>query len=136
MLANKRLESLLLGYLCWRLEDESALNGSVRGLALLGLGDESRDADISISAACDSSDIVSHVTDSGVGIGPEDREHGFEKITLTKRGGRDIGVELGISLVRNHIDLLGGHVKIVADDWIGIDVECRVPASPSTVSSY
>ena len=48
MLANKRLESALLGYLGWRPEDESALQGSVCGFAFLGLDGESRDADISV----------------------------------------------------------------------------------------
>jgi signal transduction histidine kinase len=49
---------------------------------------------ISILVARDGSDIVFHVTDSGVGIVPEDREHVFEKFERTKRGGRGIGVRM------------------------------------------
>ena len=91
---------------------------------------------ISILVARDGSDIVFHVTDSGVGIVPEDREHVFEKFERTKRGGRGIGVRMRFSLVCNLIDLHGGSVKIIADDRIGTAVECRVLASPSTVPPY
>ena len=88
---------------------------------------------ISILVARDGSDIVFHITDSGVGIAPEDCQLVFEKFERTKRGGRDIGVWMEFSLVCNLIDLRGEHAKIVADDRIGTDVEFRVPALPSTV---
>jgi signal transduction histidine kinase len=90
---------------------------------------------ISLSARREGSDIVFHVTDSGVGIAPEDHERVFEKFERTERGGRDIGVGLGLPLVRSLIDLHGGDVEIVASDRVGTDVKCRVPASPMPATS-
>lgn len=88
------------------------------------------DGQVTISVRREGQDIVFHVTDSGVGIAPEDHERVFEKFERTDRGGRDIGAGLGLPLVRNLIDLHGGHVEIISSDRTGTNVECRVPVTP------
>ncbi|MBT5809935.1 MAG: HAMP domain-containing histidine kinase, partial [Rhodospirillaceae bacterium] len=88
------------------------------------------DGKVTISARREGQDIIFHVTDSGIGIAPEDYERVFEKFERTERGGRDIGAGLGLPLVRSLIDLHGGHVEIISSDQTGTNVECRVPVTP------
>jgi len=64
MRANKKLEWARLGCLCWRLEDKSALQGSKRGFALLGLEGETRDADLSVLSNQFSADCLLWISDA------------------------------------------------------------------------
>jgi signal transduction histidine kinase len=88
------------------------------------------DGQVTISVRREGQDILFLVTDSGIGIAAEDHERVFEKFERTERGGRDIGVGLGLPLVRSLIDLHGGCVEIVSSDRTGTNVECRVPVTP------
>ena len=73
--------------------------------------------------------VIFEVSDSGVGIPREDRTRVFEKF---ERGpqpeGRTTGAGLGLSLVKNFVELHGGYVEIESSPERGTRVTCVLPA--------
>ncbi|MBY0291796.1 MAG: PAS-domain containing protein [Alphaproteobacteria bacterium] len=69
------------------------------------------------------------VVDTGVGIAPEDQTRLFEKF---ERGKNIIhmGAGLGLSLVKNLIELHGGYIKLFSDLNKGTKVTCFIPKAP------
>ena len=52
-----------------------------------------------------------HVLDNGVGIAPELQPHIFEVFTQAESTGQAGGLGIGLSLVKNLLDLHGGSVQ-------------------------
>jgi signal transduction histidine kinase len=73
--------------------------------------------------------VVFEVADSGVGIAREDRTRVFEKF---ERGpqpdGGTTGAGLGLSLVKNFVEMHGGYVEIDSSPERGTRVICVLPA--------
>jgi signal transduction histidine kinase len=69
------------------------------------------------------------VTDSGVGIPPEDIAHVFELFFTTKAVGAGTG--LGLSMVYGLVKQSGGHVKVDSEIDRGTTVTLFFPQSPS-----
>lgn len=74
------------------------------------------------------------VIDTGVGIAPEDQTRLFEKF---ERGKNIIhmGAGLGLSLVKNLIELHGGYIKLFSDLNKGTKVTCFIPQAPQQYDS-
>src|SRR5262249_28298634 len=79
--------------------------------------------------------LTIEVTDSGVGIRPEERESIFEAFrqvgsSSTRTTG---GVGLGLSIVKQLAEALGGTVSVVSTVGAGstfrVDVPCRLPTA-------
>ena len=73
------------------------------------------------------------VSDTGVGIPPEEHDRVLEKF---ERGSRPrirqsgVGAGLGLSLVKSFIELHGGSVRIESAPDAGTTIICRIPATP------
>ncbi|HEY2908919.1 MAG TPA: ATP-binding protein [Gemmataceae bacterium] len=85
---------------------------------------------VMVRAAGDGGDLVFTVTDSGVGIAPEEQELVFEKFRqaanpLTREQG---GTGLGLSIVRELAKLLGGDVALHSELGRGSTFTVRVAA--------
>jgi signal transduction histidine kinase len=89
---------------------------------------------IKLSAERDAGDVIFRVSDTGVGIPPEEHNRVLEKF---ERGSRPrarqsgVGAGLGLSLVKNFIELHGGTVAIESAPDVGTTVICRVPTHPA-----
>ena len=68
------------------------------------------------------------VSDTGIGIAPADQARVFDKF-VRGGSGRQSGVGLGLSLVRNLIGLHGGSVVLNSEPGKGTTVACRLPAA-------
>jgi len=85
---------------------------------------------VTLKAACDGNDLVFTVSDTGVGIAPEELELIFEKFRqaanpMTREQG---GTGLGLSIVRELAKLLGGDVTVQSELGRGSTFTVRVAA--------
>ena len=85
---------------------------------------------VSLGAEREDNTLILTVADTGIGIPVEDRERVFDKF---ERGGmadgRTQGAGLGLSLVRNLVELHEGRVEIESAPNEGTKVTCRLPAT-------
>jgi signal transduction histidine kinase len=60
---------------------------------------------------------VLRVEDTGPGLGPEERAHAFERFYLHERYGRErpVGTGLGLALVKELTEAMGGHVQVESE---------------------
>jgi len=72
------------------------------------------------------------VTDTGIGIPPEDTERMFEKFERGPGDSRESGAGLGLALVKNLIELHGGQILVDGRPGQGTRIECRLPLNLST----
>ena len=91
---------------------------------------------VTLKAAADGRDLVLTVSDTGVGIAPEEQDLVFEKFRqaanpLTREQG---GTGLGLSIVRELAKLLGGDVSLHSELGRGstftVRVTARLPDEP------
>ena len=83
---------------------------------------------VTLGARRSGDQIELSVTDTGVGIAPEERAQMFGKFTTGSRTSRTAGAGLGLALVKNFIELHGGMVNLDAPTEGGTRVLCRLPA--------
>ncbi len=70
------------------------------------------------------------VSDEGVGIAPEEQEAIFEKFYRGAAGSHKSGTGLGLSMVKNFIELHGGKVTLDSTLGVGTTVSCYIPYDP------
>jgi signal transduction histidine kinase len=85
---------------------------------------------VTVKAACDGNDLVFTVSDTGVGIAPEEQDLIFEKFRqaanpMTREQG---GTGLGLSIVRELAKLLGGDVTVHSELGRGSTFTVRIAA--------
>jgi len=93
------------------------------------------EGNVEITAWREETDVLFKISDSGVGIAPEDQDRVFEKFERTSSGGRAGGAGLGLSLVKSIIELHGGSVTIYSQGEPGTSITCRIPDTPVHESS-
>ena len=74
-------------------------------------------------------ELVVTVTDTGVGIPPEDRERIFESFQQGGRGvAREEGTGLGLTLSRRIVELFDGRLWLESQVGVGQHLRLRIPA--------
>ena len=73
------------------------------------------------------------VTDTGIGIAPEDLPHVFERFYRTDRArGRDTGgTGLGLAIVKGAVDAMGGEVTAESELGTGSRFTLLLPIPPA-----
>lgn len=81
---------------------------------------------IVLSASRRADEMVLSVTDTGIGIAPDDQSRVFDRF---ERGPaiQGNGAGLGLSLVKSFIELHGGRVEISSADGSGSAIRCHLP---------
>jgi signal transduction histidine kinase len=90
---------------------------------------------VTLRARRDGRFIVFSVTDTGIGIPEDERSHVFDKFVRGRDAdGRQVGVGLGLSLVKSLVELHGGAVAIDSGDT-GTTVICTLPDRATPVET-
>ncbi len=90
---------------------------------------------ISLTVARDGEELAMTVTDTGIGIAPEDQVRVFDKFERGPGAHRQIGAGLGLALVKSLIELHGGRVELKSMPGEGTAVTCRIPARAPAAAS-
>jgi signal transduction histidine kinase/DNA-binding response OmpR family regulator len=84
--------------------------------------------EVVVRAAADGAELVVSVSDTGIGVPPEDRERIFESF---QQGGRAAtqqeGTGLGLTLCRRIVDLLGGRMWLDSEQGKGSTFSFAIP---------
>jgi len=86
---------------------------------------------IEVSARCANGEVEVAVSDTGIGIAPEDQERVFEEF---QQAGQREGSGLGLALSRSFIELHGGHIWLESEPGVGSTFTFTLPL-PEVVSS-
>ena len=84
--------------------------------------------EVTVKARVDGNDVVITVTDTGVGIAPDDRERIFESFEQGGRGASTHeGTGLGLTLCRRIVGLMGGRMWLESEVGVGSTFAFTVP---------
>lgn len=114
--------------------DEIGLRAIVSNMLMNAIRYTDDGGDVAVTLSCerDTDDrgwAVLSVTDSGIGISPEDVEHVFERFfRVDKARSRNTGgAGLGLSIVRHATEQHGGSVTVASDPGLGSTFTVRIP---------
>lgn len=82
---------------------------------------------VTLSAHRTADDMLLSVTDTGIGIAPEDQERVFQRFERGDPHARESGTGLGLALVKSLIELHGGSVDLESAPGEGTRATCRLP---------
>ncbi|MBE9555184.1 MAG: PAS-domain containing protein [Proteobacteria bacterium] len=82
---------------------------------------------IVLSAERTDDEMLLSVTDTGIGIAPEDQERVFQRFERGDPNARESGTGLGLALVKSLIELHGGTVDLESTQGQGTKATCHVP---------
>lgn len=85
----------------------------------------SPDARLGVRVQADAGSVQFEVSDTGVGIAPEDLPHIFEPFFSTK--GEESGVGLGLAVVYGIVNRHGGTVEVASEPGRGTTFRVRIP---------
>jgi CheY-like chemotaxis protein len=87
---------------------------------------------VTVAATSRDGDVVVMVTDTGVGVAPEDRERIFESFQQGRRGAStQEGTGLGLTLCRRIVGLMGGQMWLDSEVGVGSTFGFTVPGRSS-----
>ena len=89
---------------------------------------------IEIAATRDGSDAVLSVSDTGIGITPDELPHIFERLYRGDKSRSARGLGLGLSLVKAIVEAHGGRVTVQSSPGSGTRFDLRLPAVPPNLS--
>ena len=89
---------------------------------------------VSIHAYRDGTQLVVTVTDTGIGVPPEDQERIFESFQQGRRGpSKEEGTGLGLTLTRKMVELMGGRMWLESTVGVGSTFGFSIPGLPELV---
>ena len=86
---------------------------------------------ILLSAERTDNEMLLSVSDTGIGIAPEDQERVFQRFERGDPSARESGTGLGLALVKSLIELHGGSVRLESAPGQGTKACCHLPLNPA-----
>jgi signal transduction histidine kinase len=72
------------------------------------------------------------IQDQGIGISLEDQQRLFESFYRGKNVGKILGTGLGLTIVKNAVDLHGGQITVISELGVGTTFKVRLPLNNSS----
>jgi CheY-like chemotaxis protein len=92
---------------------------------------------VSISAYRNGTELNVTVTDTGIGVAPEDQERIFESFQQGRRGApKEEGTGLGLTLCRRIVELFGGRMWLDSTPGVGSTFGFSVPGLPPQAHEF
>jgi signal transduction histidine kinase len=88
---------------------------------------------ITVELTARNGDAWLKVSDTGVGITPEDQPHIFERFKRGSNVGRASGSGLGLAVVAKFVEAHGGSVAVDSQPGSGTSLLLKFPLSPTPV---
>jgi signal transduction histidine kinase/CheY-like chemotaxis protein len=89
---------------------------------------------VSVAAYREGTQLTVTVTDTGIGVPPEDQERIFESFQQGRRGpSKEEGTGLGLTLSRKMVELMGGRMWLESTPGIGSTFGFSIPGLPKQV---
>ena len=107
--------------------DEARVRQVLYNLLSNAVGFSKPDGVVNLSCWREDGQIVFSVEDQGVGIPLEQQQRVFERFESRSQGSRHRGAGLGLSIVRNLVELHGGRMTLESQPGIGTRVTVRFP---------
>jgi signal transduction histidine kinase/ActR/RegA family two-component response regulator len=86
---------------------------------------------VSVRAYREGTDLMVTVTDTGIGVPPDDQERIFESFQQGRRGApKEEGTGLGLTLSRRIVELFGGRMWLESTPGVGSTIGFSVPGLP------
>jgi two-component system phosphate regulon sensor histidine kinase PhoR len=82
---------------------------------------------VAVRAALEGGDLVVRVTDTGVGIAPEDLPRVFERFYKADHSRASVGSGIGLAIVKHAVEAHGGNVKVESELGRGSTFSFRIP---------
>jgi signal transduction histidine kinase len=86
------------------------------------------DSNIQFDLICESGNTIFQIQDSGIGIPLKERSQLFTSFHRGSNVGKIEGIGLGLSIVKQCVDLHGGEIAIESEPGIGTKVTVTLPA--------
>jgi signal transduction histidine kinase len=112
--------TVLIDYERFRLVVENLLSNSVKYS-----NPTLPDAHVRVSVVRQNGELIMNVRDNGIGIAPEYRPRVFEMFFRAHESSEGSG--LGLYIVKETLDKLGGQVELSSVQYEGTSVEVRIP---------
>ncbi|HEY9670506.1 MAG TPA: ATP-binding protein [Waterburya sp.] len=76
---------------------------------------------------CQDKDAIFHIQDEGIGISREDQQRLFESFHRGNNVGNISGTGLGLTIVKNAVDLHGGQITVESEVGVGTTFSVSIP---------
>jgi signal transduction histidine kinase len=86
---------------------------------------------VEVSVLVDASRAILRISDTGIGIAPEDRTRVWDRLFRADRSRGEPGLGLGLSLVKAVVEAHGGEVRLETEMGAGSTFEVRLDRLPS-----
>lgn len=84
---------------------------------------------------CQDEEIIFQIKDEGIGISLEDQQRLFESFHRGTNVGQIPGTGLGLTIVKNAVDLHGGQITVNSSVGVGTTFSVRIPLNNPVLSS-
>ena len=95
-----------------------------------------QDSTVHFELACQDSQAIFKITDSGIGIPLEDRSRLFEPFHRAKNVGKIPGTGLGLSIVKSMVELHGGEIRVESEVGFGTTFIVTLPLNSVVEIDY
>lgn len=107
--------------------DEKLLRPILRNLLSNAIKYSPEDSNIQFDLICESGNAIFQIQDSGIGIPLKERSQLFTSFHRGSNVGKIEGIGLGLSIVKQCVDLHGGEITIESEQGVGTKVIVTLP---------